>query len=75
VRAAWGRRRAGGGSSRRRRREGQEEAAAEEAEGVELADDRRIEEFIEKQWSKMRQESLQLVRASGSQQRSIASCA
>ncbi|KAG2551321.1 hypothetical protein PVAP13_9KG391700 [Panicum virgatum] len=51
------------------------EAAAEEAEGVELADDRMIEEFIEKQWSKMRQESLQLVRASGSQQRSIATCA
>jgi len=49
-------------------------AEAEETEGVELADDRRIEEFIEKQWSKMRQESLQLVRASVSQQRSITAC-
>ena len=49
-------------------------AEVEETEGVELADDRRIEEFIEKQWSKMRQESLQLVRASVSQQRSITAC-
>nr|CAB3500513.1 unnamed protein product [Digitaria exilis] len=48
--------------------------AAEEtaAAGVELADDRRIEEFIANQWSMMRQESLQLVRA-GSQQ-AITTC-
>ncbi|PUZ40692.1 hypothetical protein GQ55_9G444600 [Panicum hallii var. hallii] len=43
-------------------------AEAEEMEGVELADDRRFDEFIEKQWSKIRQESLQLVRAAPQQQ-------
>ncbi|CAN6294719.1 unnamed protein product [Urochloa humidicola] len=34
---------------------------AEQTEEVELADDRRIEEFIARQWSNIRQESLQLV--------------
>ncbi|KAF8698758.1 hypothetical protein HU200_035014 [Digitaria exilis] len=38
-------------------------AAEETMAVVELADDRRIEEFIANQWSMMRQESLQLVRA------------
>ncbi|CAL4939940.1 unnamed protein product [Urochloa decumbens] len=51
----------------------------EEEEEVELADDRRIEEFIAKQWSKMRQESLQLrlVRSSSgssSLQQAITAC-
>ncbi|OEL34819.1 hypothetical protein BAE44_0004165 [Dichanthelium oligosanthes] len=45
--------------------------AEETAEEAELADDRRIEEFIANQWSMMRQESLQLV-MSGSQ--AIAAC-
>ncbi|CAL4914907.1 unnamed protein product [Urochloa decumbens] len=42
---------------------------------VELADDRRIEEFIAKQRSKMRQESLQLFRSSsGSLHQAITAC-
>ncbi|CAN6294722.1 unnamed protein product [Urochloa humidicola] len=51
-------------------------AAAEET--PELADDSRIQEFIDKQWTKIRQESLQLqlvVRSgSGSQQAAIPTC-
>ncbi|CAL4939941.1 unnamed protein product [Urochloa decumbens] len=51
-----------------------DEVNTETEETPELADDRRIEEFIAKQWSKIRQESLQLrlVRSSsGSQQAAI----
>ncbi|CAN6306274.1 unnamed protein product [Urochloa humidicola] len=50
--------------------------AAAEGETPELADDRRIQEFIDKQWSKIRQESLQLqlVVRSGSQQAAIPTC-
>ncbi|RLN38795.1 uncharacterized protein C2845_PM01G17890 [Panicum miliaceum] len=44
-------------------------AEAEETEGVQLADDRRIGEFIEKQWREIRQESLQLVRAAPNSKR------
>ncbi|CAN6312355.1 unnamed protein product [Urochloa humidicola] len=51
---------------------------AEQTEEVELelADDRRIEEFISKQWSNIRQESLQLVLrpSSVSQQAAIPAC-
>ncbi|CAL4931547.1 unnamed protein product [Urochloa decumbens] len=53
------------------------EQTEEEEEEVELADDRRIEEFIAKQWSKMRQESLQLFRSSSgssSLQQAITAC-
>ncbi|CAN6300553.1 unnamed protein product [Urochloa humidicola] len=50
--------------------------AAAEGETPELADDRRIQEFIDKQWSKIRQESLQLqlLVRSGSQQAAIPTC-
>ncbi|TKV95548.1 hypothetical protein SEVIR_9G371100v4 [Setaria viridis] len=48
------------------------DTAAEET--PELADDRRIEEFIAKQWSKIRHESLQLDRSSGSQSQAITTC-